>query len=53
VVVSELAVPPQLDLAQIQLDIEALGKSIGLAVTLQHENIFRATNEVAAPIVAR
>lgn len=51
IVVSELTVPQQLDLTQIQLDIEALGRQIGLALTLQHENIFRATNEVTAPSI--
>ena len=40
-----------LDLTQVQLDIEALGRQIGLALTLQHENIFRATNEVTAPSI--
>lgn len=50
VVISELAVPRQLDLTRLQLDIEALADRIGLAVTLQHENIFRATNEITAPL---
>ena len=49
VVVSEVAVPRQRDLTQLQADLERLGKSIGVAVTLQHENIFRATNEIAVP----
>ena len=48
-VVSEVDVPRNLDLTQIQLDLEALGQSIGIAANLQHENIFRATNEIAAP----
>ncbi len=49
IVVSEVAVPRHLDLTQIQLDLAALGQATGLAVHLQHENIFRATNEIAAP----
>jgi len=49
VVVSEVAVPRHLDLTQIQLDLEALGQTIGIAIHLQHENIFRATNEITAP----
>jgi len=49
IVVSEVAVPRSFDLTQIQLDIEALGQSLGIAINLQHENIFRATNEIAAP----
>jgi predicted amino acid-binding ACT domain protein len=49
VLISELAVPQQMNADQIQLDIEALGKKSGLAVTIQHQNIFKATNEVTAP----
>lgn len=47
--ISELAVPKEMNIAQIQIDIEALGKQIGLVANLQHENIFKATNEVKAP----
>lgn len=49
VLISELAVPRQMNAAQIQIDIEALGKKTGLVATLQHQNIFKATNEVTAP----
>jgi predicted amino acid-binding ACT domain protein len=48
-VVAELAVPTRLDLGQLQVDIAAFGEARGLAVTLQHENIFRATNDITAP----
>lgn len=48
-VISELAVPRQWDVAQLQLDLAQLGQRIGVQVTLQHENIFRATNDVTAP----
>jgi len=49
VLISELAVPRKMNVSQIQLDIEALGRQTGLTAALQHENIFKATNEVAAP----
>jgi len=53
VMVSEIALPRQLNLSQVQLDIEQLGKQTGLAATLQHENIFKATNDVAIPAAFR
>lgn len=48
-VISELAVPRRCDVGQLQLDLAQLGQRIGVQVTLQHENIFRATNDVTAP----
>ncbi len=47
--ISQLAVPHHMNAAQIQIDIEAMGRKTGLAVTLQHENIFKATNEITVP----
>jgi predicted amino acid-binding ACT domain protein len=47
--ISQLAVPQHMNAAQIQIDIEALGRKTGLAATLQHENIFKATNDISAP----
>jgi predicted amino acid-binding ACT domain protein len=49
IMISQLAVPKYMNAAQIQLDIEVLGKEIGIAANLQHENIFKATNEITAP----
>jgi predicted amino acid-binding ACT domain protein len=49
IVISQLSVPHQMNAAQIQLDIEALSRKAGLSATLQHENIFKATNEITAP----
>jgi glycine cleavage system transcriptional repressor len=43
-----VAVPFDLNIGQIQRDIEQVGKEFGLIVHLQHENIFRVTNEVRA-----
>lgn len=47
--ISQLAVPAHMNASQIQIDIEALSRKTGLAATLQHENIFKATNDVTAP----
>ncbi len=49
ILISQLSVPRRMNAAQIQLDIEALSRKAGLAATLQHENIFKATNEITAP----
>ena len=49
ILISQLSVPRRMNAAQIQLDIEALSRKAGLSATLQHENIFKATNEITAP----
>ena len=49
VLISQLAVPQTMDTHQIRLDVEAMGKKINMTVALQHENIFRATNELTPP----
>lgn len=46
VVVSQLRIPRDQDIRQIQIDLEALWKDREATVSLQHENIFAATNEV-------
>ena len=43
ILISQLSVPRRMNAAQIQLDIEALSRKAGLAATLQHENIFKAS----------
>jgi glycine cleavage system transcriptional repressor len=43
-----VAVPSEMNIHQVQEDIESVGKEFGLTVHLQHENIFRVTNEVGA-----
>jgi glycine cleavage system transcriptional repressor len=40
-----LAVPPGVDAIGLQEEIEAIGRSVGLSATLQHEDIFSATND--------
>ncbi|MFO1019080.1 MAG: ACT domain-containing protein [Planctomycetales bacterium] len=52
----ELAVPTGIQIQKLQGEIEELGKAIGLSVTLQHENIFHATNDprpVRIGVIAR
>lgn len=45
VMILELAVPLGVDAFRLQTELESLGQTIGLAATLQHENIFAATND--------
>ena len=45
VMVLELAVPPGVDALALQDDLERLGSSVGLSASMQHENIFGATND--------
>jgi len=46
--VGEVTVPPRLDLRQVQDDLRATLIPFGLSANLQHENLFRATNEVGS-----
>lgn len=48
--IGELTVPDALDVRQLQEDLQALLAPMELRGMLQHENIFRATNEVDAVI---
>jgi len=48
VMILQVAIPREWDLRQIQLDIEEHGREVGFVAHLQHENIFRATNELDA-----
>jgi len=45
VIVMELAVPTGIDTLMLKKDMEAIGEEVGLAVALQHENIFTVTND--------
>ncbi|MCA9039062.1 MAG: hypothetical protein KDA65_01805 [Planctomycetaceae bacterium] len=45
VMVMELSVPYGIDVLQLKNDLESLCLKEGLIVTLQHENIFAATND--------
>lgn len=44
--VGELTVPGRLDIKQIQDELRELLSTMELTATMQHENLFRATNEV-------
>lgn len=46
VVVSQLMIPREQDIRQIQIDLETLWKGREVTVSLQHENVFAATNKV-------
>ena len=46
VLISQVEIPPQWDLALLQADLEELGNEMGFTVRLQHENIFVATNQL-------
>lgn len=41
----ELDVPSGVDALALQQDLERMGREVGLAATMQHENIFIATND--------
>lgn len=45
VMVMELAVPPGVDALALQRELEQLGSAVGLSASLQHEDIFSATND--------
>lgn len=46
VLVSQVQVPPQWDIAMLQADLEHLGQEMGFTVRMQHENLFVATNDL-------
>ncbi len=43
---AELTVPPRLEIRQVQHELQELLSPMGLRTSLQHANIFRATNEI-------
>lgn len=46
VLIGEVDIPPALDLDQFQIDLEETGQGEPISVRLQHEDLFRATNEL-------
>ena len=44
VVICQIAVPENMDVSMLQMDLEAVGQERGFEAHLQHENIFNATN---------
>ncbi len=43
---AKVSIPAELDLTELKLAIEKMGREFDLQAHLRHENIFRATNEV-------
>lgn len=46
VLIGEISVPDDQDLSQVLIDLEELGKSVQLTARIQHEDLFRATNDL-------
>ncbi len=46
VLVGQVEIPPEADLALLQADLEAIAAEAGFTVRLQHENVFVATNQL-------
>ena len=46
VLIGQLEVPTRWDIRMLQADLEQMGRDLGFAVKLQHENIFVATNQL-------
>ncbi len=44
--VGEITVPAPLDIRQLQTELKRVASSLGLESVVQHENIFRATNDI-------
>lgn len=44
--IGEVTVPDQLDIQQLQSELRQIASQLGLSSGIQHENIFRVTNEV-------
>ena len=46
VMIAQVTLPPSLPFERLQIDLEMLGRDSEMEILLQHENIFRAVNEV-------
>jgi len=46
VMIAQVSLPPSLPFERLQIDLERLGRDSQMEIILQHENIFRAINEV-------
>ena len=46
--IGEVTVPSVLDIQQLQSDLQECLREFGMTASMQHENIFRVTNEVGA-----
>ncbi len=46
IILAQVTLPPSLPLERLQLDLEMLGRASDMEIIVQHENIFKAVNEV-------
>ena len=46
--IGEITVPDRLDIKQVQDEFRQMLAGVGMTASIQHENIFRATNEIGA-----
>jgi len=46
VLISQVEIEPHVDLQNIQLDLETLGRELGFTVRIQHNDVFVATNQI-------
>ena len=46
--IGEITVPARLDVKQVQDEFRQMLAKVGMTASIQHENIFRATNEIGA-----
>lgn len=44
--IAELTIPAEIDVHALQAEIQQMMKTLGLKASLQHENLFRVTNDV-------
>jgi len=47
IIICAVSLPAEMDVHMVQDDLETLGQSLGFTASLQHENIFTATNDLA------
>ena len=46
VLIGQVEIPARWDIRMLQADLEEMGRELGFAVNLQHENVFVATNQL-------
>jgi len=51
IIICAVSLPAEMDVHMVQDDLETLGQSLGFTASLQHENIFTATNDLAFGLV--
>jgi len=46
IIIAQITLPPALACERLQIDLDQLGRNADMEIFLQHENIFRAVNEI-------